>query len=611
VAVEAAPAPARWSRSYPPLALLAVAVVIAAFVLPSSLNLPQSNPSTVLEYAPVPPDDDQPPDVQGNLSSLGLGSSSTLGIGGKPPPPPPPARQTRSDRPQYKRCFQSPNGVARQSEDPMSPPCVPYFEGDNFGDTYQGVTRDEIAVLVYLDRGCPNYECAPSSGRYVDLDDPPKPVCPKTWPSDYPDHDKCDYIWIRMARAFNLFFNARFQTYNRRVHYYAYITSSTEAATRRKDAQDNWSLLHPFAVVDYATYNGHNDAYDDAMASRGVLVISRQSALEGSFFRKIAPLMWGFWPDVEHWSDQYVSYVCNRVAPHKVAHAGNPQGQGGDNGKRRNFGIWRTNDDGEPGLRKFAQLVKDKLAKQCSLTIDPNLEETFSHSGFIVDSSDPGVEAAQAVAKFKQNGVTTVLYLGGTEGRFTHEAEQAKYYPEIVFAGDLELDNNQAGRLQSQEVWQNAWGTQFMLRIDRPEDAWGYRAVKEADANRTTDEARFANEMYRDHWMLFQAIQVAGPDLTPETIDKGFHAIPTHSSTNPYIASCFFDPDDYTCVKDDMEVWWDPATPSPDGGQLGCLRMTDGGKRFRPGEWTKEDVAFRKDRAEFCSGYEGRFQARA
>src|SRR5437763_1340917 len=80
----------RWTRGYPPLLLLALAIVTVVLVLPSSLNLPQSNPSTVLEFAPVPPQDKNPPPVTGNLSSLGLGSSRTLAQGAtiKPPKPP-------------------------------------------------------------------------------------------------------------------------------------------------------------------------------------------------------------------------------------------------------------------------------------------------------------------------------------------------------------------------------------------------------------------------------------------------------------------------------------------------------------------------------------------
>src|SRR5438105_10512479 len=78
-----------WTRAYPPLILLALAVLAVVIILPSSLNLPQSNPTTVLEYAPVPPQDKNPPPLQGNLSNLGLGTSHTLALPAAPPAPPP------------------------------------------------------------------------------------------------------------------------------------------------------------------------------------------------------------------------------------------------------------------------------------------------------------------------------------------------------------------------------------------------------------------------------------------------------------------------------------------------------------------------------------------
>ncbi|HEX6379761.1 MAG TPA: hypothetical protein VF180_00815, partial [Acidimicrobiia bacterium] len=158
-----------WARKYPPLLAMALAVLIAVAVLPSALNLPQANPTETLEYAPVPPSDDDPPPppAAGNLASLGLASSpgivsgpadTGVGTGGPgpgpgpapddaPPPPAdilPPAIKT----PSTKRCVGKP---PRQTEDPLAPPCVASFAGDNFGATYQGVSKDEIAILFYFD----------------------------------------------------------------------------------------------------------------------------------------------------------------------------------------------------------------------------------------------------------------------------------------------------------------------------------------------------------------------------------------------------------------------------------------------------------------------------
>src|SRR5205814_610274 len=84
VAPRAASTP-DWSRKYPPLLALGVAALLMLAVLPNSLNLPQTNPTQTLEYAPVPPDkqsDEVPP--SGNLAAVGLGTSSGIKGGGAP-----------------------------------------------------------------------------------------------------------------------------------------------------------------------------------------------------------------------------------------------------------------------------------------------------------------------------------------------------------------------------------------------------------------------------------------------------------------------------------------------------------------------------------------------
>src|SRR5687768_6643728 len=66
-------------RDYPPLAFAALVMLVLLALMPSALNLPQTTPSETLEYAPVPPEDDQVNPPTGNFSSLGLGSSGSIG----------------------------------------------------------------------------------------------------------------------------------------------------------------------------------------------------------------------------------------------------------------------------------------------------------------------------------------------------------------------------------------------------------------------------------------------------------------------------------------------------------------------------------------------------
>jgi hypothetical protein len=607
------PAP-RWIRSYPPLVLLAVAVLVAALVLPSALNLPQSNPSTVLEYAPVPPEDDNPPPpADGNLSSLGLGSSSSLTAGGNPPPPPPPPPppdEGAGSRPSVKRCVGDP---PRQTEDPNSPPCVPFFDGDNFGATYQGVTREEITVLVYFDTavystvGQGAGENAPAAGTLIDASSPNLPPCP----SDRQRHppEECDHVLVRVLKSFSKYFNDRFMTYHRKVHYWAYFSGSGSPAERRTDAQANWQRLKPFAVIDQAGFGGNNEAYTQAMAGRGVLTFSSTEAtLRNAFYRESRPLSWGFWPDVEHWADQYSTYVCTKVAPYPVSHYGRNQGQGAPNGQPRKYGLFYTNDPDEPGLQHFAALVKEQLRQRCNVT---GVERSFPESGYTVDGSDTGADQTQTAVAFQQNEVTTILYLGGVESKLSAALAAQQYYPEIVLAGDLSNDHNFVGTFQNQDSWKNAWATTFHIRKGKREETPGFQAYKEGypSGPHQRDGGR-AEEYYFDHFMLFVGIQAAGPRLIPEQVEAGFHAIPERASSDPFVAAFYFDPNDYTAVKDSAEQWWSVTDRPPGSNEPGCWKMVREGRRFIAGTWPAGDDAF-VNQADPCTGFSGGINLRA
>ena len=91
--------------------------------------------------------------------------------------------------------------------------------------------------------------------------------------------------------------------------------------------------------------------------------------------------------------------------------------------------------------------------------------------------------------------------------------------------------------------------------------------------------------MYTDLRELYTGIQVAGPKLTPDSINQGYHAIPKTPSNNSTVPSCFYLDSDYTCTKDETMVWWDPNGFDPDGNH-GCWRLAENGKRYLLGNWS-------------------------
>ena len=473
-------------------------------------------------------------------------------------------------------------------------------------------------MLVYYDAGGYGFlgrtEETPEAGTYVDINKPRLPNCP---PDPNPavasptNPEECDHVLVRVLKAFSKYFNNRYQTYNRQVHYIAYFSSADTAAERRSDAVANWERVRPFAVIDAATFNGFNQEYQTAMTQLGSLTFSSTEAgLPNEFFRRNAPLAWGFWPDIEHWEALFSSYLCQKVIPHPVKRFNG--GVGPQNGQPRKFGIFYPVDPAEPDLQTFAELLIGDM-RRCGA--EP-VESTYSVTGFAVDSADTGTEAAEAAAFFQSEGVTTVIYVG-TEGRLSNALDAIRYYPEIVVAGQLDNDNNFFGQVQNQNAWRNAWAMTYHIRINRLEDSPGYRAYKEGDpagATNPNDSAGVsARDSYRDHFMLFQGTQVAGPRLTPESIDKGFHAIPERPSGSPYAPAFFFDEGDYSSVKDAMEAWWDPGGRSRGGGtpsnRPGCWRVVRGGQRFLAGRWEGGDDVFVNGN-DPCTGYDGSIRTR-
>ena len=603
---ERRPSPS-WARKYPPLAAMAVAALIALVILPSALNLPQANPSETLEYAPVPPEDDEPPPppAAGNLASLGLASTAALnetspdaatgegGDAGVPPPeedevaappglPPAAVLPPSVKTPSTKRCVGNP---PRQTEDPLAPPCVASFSGDNFGATYaNGVTKEEVRILFYFDNFT---DIGTSRGRE------PRPLGQYFDLLDAPAED--EHIFVRMLRGWQRYFNDRFQTYDRFVHFYVYYGASSSPESRRADAADNYAKVKPFAVMSYAFMNA--DDYLEAMGRRGVLNFGSFVGRPSSFFQKFPKLIWGYLPAIEVQARQFSTYVCQKVIPHPVSFSGIQ----GDMGRPRKLGLLATNDEEHPELQLLRDLVKAEV-QQCGGQFV--IEKAFPRAGFAQDASTPPGYAADNMVAFQQAGVTTIIWPGGLETKQTQAAATIGYRPEWVVAGDRQLESRDNASFQEQSVWDHAVVVSNVTLEGIPDEELCFVAHREADPDAPRgDVIGAACEFYDDLFQLFTGIQVAGPRLGPTSVDKGYHAIPKIASTNPKVPACFYEVNDYTCVKDAVAMYWDSRGRAPGATQNGCWRVPDGGKRYLTGAWPGGDVTAQRKPNDVCNNY--------
>lgn len=521
-------------RKYPALAYLGAAAALA-LLLPSGLIVPQSGPPTLAEYAPVPGEGQG----TGNVSEFGQ-ANSRGGIGsaeiGQAKGQTEPNSQRVRLKAGTKRCVGKP---PRQTEDPLSPPCIAFFDGDNGGATHQGVTGIEVRALVQLERTTADQK----SGQIIDCAEPP---------------NEEDAVQDLVCKSYMRFFNERYQTYGRTVHLYStHDTNPTEIEQRK-----------PFGYVE------ENPERFPQITKAKIMDIGFLGQPRAKYEAR-APYYIGFRPDMEDQVAMAASYICLKLAGRPAKFSGNVS----DQTKTRKFAIYNTSTD----TTHRDALVK-ALEAQCATLVEH----------FVTRTDD-----ASAPARLREANVTTAIAMNisTTTAADTNFATNNAWFPEWFVVPHFNLsrgmDVNFSARLADQTQWRNAFGlTMDYRRNSIGEQAW-YRAYREGcpDCREpgSVQGGSAAFFAYDQLAMLFYGIQAAGPKLTPQNLDKGLHAIPQRPSDDPYRPAAYFAPSNYSFIKDAMEIWWDPSSSPPGSPNAGCYRLPLAGKRFRAGEWSQSD----------------------
>jgi hypothetical protein len=483
----------------------------------------------------------------------------------------------------------------RQTEDPLSPPCVPDFNcADNGGATYQGVTDQEIKVLYYFDSGITDVNTSKGAeprpqNKYVDLLQQPEPD---------------EHVYARILRGWQAYFNDRYQTYCRFVHFYVYFGSDVDGGpeTKRADAADNYSTVKPFAVISDSIAN--NDAYLEAMTKRGVLNFGSFIGRSTDFFTAFPKLIWGYSPPLELQAKAYVDYVCKNIKPYPVTFGGPAY-----MGKPRKYGLVYTTDPHQGSFRDLKDLVEEGVGA-CGIEIADSV--TFPEGCLAANNSTGAGGAAasyarEGIARFQGEDITTILWPGCVESKLSNEAANSQYFPEWITIGDGSMDGFGPSNYQNDQVWQHSMTISYQVKEVDAEQAACFVAYKDADPQAPPRDIRGrACTLYKNLRQLFIGIQAAGPRLGPSSIDRGFHAIPKIPSSDPTIPACFYDEGDYSCVKDMVPMYWDPNATPPNGTEPGCFRMPEGGRRYLVGQYPDGEATSFWDRAnDPCNGFGG------
>jgi Periplasmic binding protein len=437
-----------------------------------------------------------------------------------------------------------------------APVCVPVWDDgrDNGGETYPGVTEDEIVVAYYDPQQSETAEAITQDVRGGE---------------DAPTEEEDDANRELVLEAYqNLY-----ETYGRTVRLEIIEASGAndDDAAARADAIKAADDIGAFAVIGGP---GGTNAFAEELAARGVLCLCTASQpIEN--YQQWAPYVWG---GLMASTQAYVhrsDYITERLAGQPAEYAGDPA----MHDRERTFAVvyYETADGAyESGVDFF----EDRLAEG-----GVDLVERIP---YVLDLSRAQEDAATVVARLKDADVTSVIFAGDPYFPIylTEEATAQDYRPEWVITGSTGTDASAIARRYDQEQWAHAFGISLLTARVHPDAADETNLVSWYHGR---DLASYP-QIY-DFGRLFLGIHLAGPELTPETFRDGLFSWDGTRGYATVFGSSYggdlWPWEDYLASDDVTEIWWDPDAEGPDEADQegrGLYRYVDEGRRYMPGE---------------------------
>lgn len=460
--------------------------------------------------------------------------------------------------PRNKNCQGDP---PRQTEDPLSPPCVPFFDGDNGGRTYRGVTRDSIRIILYNDLGLEG-----------DLNTPYRSDQEQVGHETSTNGEQT-YL-VRTTKALVRYFANHHQTYNRAVQMIAVPSNSgitTPCASRKVEAAVINREYAPFAVT---TLGDNMDCFIDEMATFGVPTFGGgRDVYDGSSID--ARMVWTFHPSLADQTAASAAFLCDKLVGLRARYSPDPALS---MTARRFALLYPVNSQRGPTSAIAAGELLDDLDARCGL--EPGDAAGKIYVRTYVNSGQP--EAVRIFLDLKLKGITTVIcYCVPTATELTVSTFQSaatalQYRPEWYW--------DTASRMY-RAPWHRQHGSRAQVSFGitpdwaagRIEERFPWRAYREI-APGTEPNTRFLDDIYHSLLVLFNGVQLAGPELTPTNAADGLQTLHLRTGS-PYLADGGFEASkgaDAFAFRDRyLPFWWDPSGLEPGRGPRdGCVRSS-------------------------------------
>lgn len=425
--------------------------------------------------------------------------------------------------------------------DPYSPPCIE-FTGENPGATHRGVTADTIKVSFRTtgEKGF-NQTLAELAGAQI-VDEP----------ADIE----------RTAKVYEQFFNDNYQFYGRKldIEFYSGSSNTTcELLGGCRGRANNDADRVEQEMGAFLEMNCGSEPYCDALADRGVVNFG-SPYLSRDWHNVRHPYSWSIATDGTIVAEAAAQLAVNTLRHKKARWAGGALTEQ----DRYYAGLSPEND--------WYQVSHDRAIDILERNgMDPGIKINYK-----LDINSMSNQAANVIAKMKSEGVTTALC--GCDPIFpvflTSKAKEQNYFPEWVVLGTALTDWDVAAQLYNGEVWKHAFGISSLGQPRPIRAGLGYSVYKSA----RDDEPAFAAELlYGTLVMIASGIQMAGPNLNPDTFAQGLLAWP--GGSGPY-GTWGFTEGNHTPTTDYRVIYWNNDKISIVNSQPGAYETAYDKARF-------------------------------
>jgi len=456
-------------------------------------------------------------------------------------------------------------------------PCLPKFTGSNGGATYNGVTSNTI-TLAQIEY--------PSSANEQELEaqaaaagDAPQPVT------------------SQVEQIFLNYFNKVYELYGRKV--VVKPVTATGNSTLELLGQDQTQAcadattiadqVHAFGEtgIPYELQTGGSTPFSTCAGQQHLVEFQGDAYFGEDVFQQENPYIWSYFPSCTNVSSQMAEVIGTELAGKKAIYAGPAL-----KNDVRKIGTIVPNVNSYIRCGGSPSSIEGKLLTT-KYHVPLSAINTFFR--YNLDIATYQQSAQQAVVQFKAAGVTTIqLAVDPFElGFLTKAAAAQNYYPEWLLVGTIGTDTDNEGQTYDpSEVNGHLFGvseanpTNSIYGPNSPagklyQKLTGHPIPPETDGN------------YANLAEIFDALQAAGPHLTPQNMARGLHALPVLGAPNYSYGAWSWNLSPtgkpgggaHAALINERFVWWDPNLTSPINGMKGSYVAIVNGKRWGLGQW--------------------------